>query len=349
MALLRVLRCGVLAVAMVVWATTASFSQTMTGTGVLTADAPAFLFPDATRTPLAILPAGTTVTVLRKEGDWYQVRFRDAKFGDRMGYIAAGNIQVQPAKPAGPMAAPRPATPTRTVPRPPQRNRVRTPPEPLTISINGGVQMTSRTFASASTISRFAEDGTLNSTYSSENPIVFDAAIQSGVWRTLSVSLAVTQASKPQQGSVTTKIPHPFFFDRPRTVNGMSSALSRKEVAAHFNGVWTIPATRSTRIAIFAGPSIFKVTQGLVTDVVVDEAYPYDTATLASATTSESNQSRWGYNAGFDATQLFSRYVGVGIVGRYSRASFTFPIVGTEEVEIKAGGFQVGAGVRLRF
>lgn len=346
MAFLRTTRCGVFAFTVVVWATTVSFAQTLPGTGVLTANAPAFLFPDATRTPLAILPAGTEVVILRRQGDWYQIRFRDSRFGDRTGYIAAANIQLQPAKPQTPAASPRPGVTQR---RPIQRSLARRPVERTLISVNGGVQTTSRTFASASTITRFAEDGTVSSTYSSGRPIVFDVAVQGGVWRTISVGLAATQSSKPLEGSITTKIPHPFFFDRPRTATGQSAALTRKEVALHLNGVWTIPATRSTRIALFAGPSYFKVTQALVTEVTVDEAYPYDEATFTSATSTEGTQSRWGYNAGFDITQLFSTHVGIGVIGRYSRASFIFPIVATEEVEIRAGGFQLGGGVRLRF
>jgi len=349
MPLLRAPRCVTAAFAIVLLATTVSFAQTLPGNGVLTANAPAFLFPDATRTPLAILPMGTVVVVLRKEGDWYRIRFRDAALGDRTGYIAAGNIQIQPATPRVPEPSPRSGSPRVPARRPVQPARTRRPVEPSSLSVNGGVQTTSRTFVSTSTLTRFAEDGTLSSTYSGRRPIVFDVAVQGGVWRTVSLALAATHSSKPLEGSLTTKIPHPFFFDRPRTVTGESADLRRKEVALHLDGVWTIPLTRSIRIGLFAGPSYFKVTQALVTDVTIDEAYPYDEATFVSATSTQASQSKWGYNAGFDIMQLLSRHVGIGVIGRYSRASFTFPIVTTEDVEVRAGGFQVGGGVRLRF
>ena len=351
MTLVRLTRYGIAGLAIVMWATTVSSAQTSPATpptAMLTVNAPAFLFPDATRTPLAILPAGTVVVVLRQEGEWYRVRFRDPVLGDRTGYVAAANIQLQPAKPQGPTASPRSGSP-RATPRRPVQRPARKPTEPSSISINGGVQTTSRGFAAVSTISRFAENGTLSSTYSSGRPIVFDVAVQGGVWRTVSVALAATGSSEPLEGSLTTKIPHPFFFDRPRTVTGQSADLSRKEVAVHLDGVWTIPVTGSTRVALFAGPSYFKVTQSLVTDITVNEAYPYDEATFDTATSAEATLSKWGYNAGFDISQFVSRHVGVGVIGRYSRASFVFPIVETEEVAIRAGGFQVGGGVRLRF
>ena len=45
-------------------------------TGVITAAAPVFLLPDATRTPLRTLPAGTAVKILEEKGNWIRVEFR---------------------------------------------------------------------------------------------------------------------------------------------------------------------------------------------------------------------------------------------------------------------------------
>jgi len=323
--------------------------------GVVTADAPVFLFPDATRTPLTILVKGTTVRVLQRQGNWYRVVFRDARFGDRTGYISADSLEIQQsAKPptqAGPRSPERPPSVPSGAARPPAQRKAgtRTARAPFTISINGGLQTTSRGFVSASTFDRFAETGKLNSTYSGDQPVMFDIAMQVGVWRTLSAGIAATQASKPLEGDVTAEIPHPFFFDRPRTVIGTAPNLRRKEIAAHIDASWSTPATRSTRVAIFAGPSYFKVTQGLVTDLTAAEVYPYDTASFESVTTIEAAQSKWGFNVGFDVTQRLSRYFGVGVIGRYSRASFKFPIVAGQDVAIKAGGVQLGGGVRLQF
>jgi len=323
--------------------------------GVVTADAPVFLFPDATRTPLTILVKGTTVSVLARQGNWYRVEFRDARFGVRTGYISADSLDVQQSAKPPTLAGPRsqeapPSGPSGAAQRPPPRRAAaRTPRAPVTISINGGLQTTSRGFASASTFDRFAETGKLNSTYSGDRPLMYDVAAQAGVWRGLSIGIAATQASKPLEGDVTAEIPHPFFFDRPRTVTGAAPNLRRKEIAAHLDASWSTPTTSSTRVAIFAGPSYFKVTQGLVTDLTAAEVYPYDTASFESVTTVEAAQSRWGFNVGFDVTQRLSRYFGVGVIGRYSRASFKFPIVAGQNVDIDAGGLQLGGGVRLQF
>jgi len=216
------------------------------------------------------------------------------------------------------------------------------------LSVNGGVQTTLREFGTTSTITRFEEDGTLTSAYSGDRPIVYDVSVQAGAPHGFSGGVAVTYTSKPLTGEVTAELPHPFFFDRTRTVSGTAD-VKRREVGVHINAGWSVPATGPTRLTVFGGPSYFKVTHELVTEVVAGEEYPFDTASFVSATKTEATLSRWGFNAGVDVSQRLSKYFGVGMLVRYSRATFTFPLVGTEEVEVKAGGLQVSAGARIQF
>jgi hypothetical protein len=44
-----------------------------------------------------------------------------------------------------------------------------------------------------------------------------------------------------------------------------------------------------------------------------------------------------------------SRYVGIGALVRYSRASVSLPAGFGTEVTVRAGGLEIGGGVRLRF
>lgn len=329
-------------------------AQTLPSAGVVTESAPVFLYPDARRTPLTTLPSGTPVRVLARDGEWYRIEFLDRRLGNRTGYIAANAIRLQaPAIPPGqPPTAPVPPGPTRKPAAGAQRRpaRGRTPATPpASISLNGGVQATSRSFSSASTFVEFVESGSLESNYDGNRPIVFDVAATIGVWRALGAGVAVTYASKALDGQVTAEIPHPFFFDRPRTVTGVASDLAREELAVHLDAAWTVQASPSMQVAVFAGPSFFRVTQGLVTDVTVTDIFPFDEPVFATATTSEATQSKWGFNVGFDVTQRLSRYVGVGVMGRYSRALFKFPVVTDQNAEIEAGGFQLGGGIRLQF
>lgn len=54
--------------------------------GVITEAAPVFLLPDATRTPLNTLAAGTAVRILEETPDWVRIEFRD-HLGSRVGYV----------------------------------------------------------------------------------------------------------------------------------------------------------------------------------------------------------------------------------------------------------------------
>jgi hypothetical protein len=63
--------------------------------GVIVESAPVFLLPDATRTPLRTLPAGTSVRVLEEKGDWVRIEFRDAQYGARVGFVQRKFVQVR--------------------------------------------------------------------------------------------------------------------------------------------------------------------------------------------------------------------------------------------------------------
>ena len=50
------------------------------------------LLPDLERRPLATLPAGTIVKVIRRDGAWIHIEFRDARYGERTGYVLASGL-----------------------------------------------------------------------------------------------------------------------------------------------------------------------------------------------------------------------------------------------------------------
>lgn len=101
-------------------------------TAVATADTPVFVAPDETRPPIRVAAKGTRFEVVSEEGEWTKVRFRDPRWGPRVGYVATHNLQFhrpalepmdlsidaprpmeQPAPPPVPATEPRPvgATP----------------------------------------------------------------------------------------------------------------------------------------------------------------------------------------------------------------------------------------------
>lgn len=331
-------------------------AQRINAPGVLLTNAQVFILPDATRTPLATLQANTTVHVQEKQGDWYVVVFRDPVFGNRTGYMQTSKIRIDSPTPAAPPSSAAPAPPSSATPRTAARQPARTNRASRTnargdrayLSFNGLYQSTSNGFTSATTLTRNVEAGTVTTSYAKGRPPVVDVAATARSRGNLAVGVGVTWLSQSNDSAVSASIPHPFLFNASREVSGVAAQVPHKELAVHVDAAWIVPAGRMTDVALFAGPSFFHLSQTLVTDVAVTDVYPFDTATFVSATTTSGSASKLGFNAGIDVTAHVSRRLGIGFLARYSRASVRFPLNDAQEV-VRAGGLQVGGGLRVGF
>jgi len=88
----------------------------------------------------------------------------------------------------------------------------------------------------------------------------------------------------------------------------------------------------------------FRVKQGLVTGVVVNDTPPAETITVV-----ESTRQHLGYNAGVEVSVRLYKALGIGGIVRYSKADVPFSPAPGVDVTIKAGGVQAGAGLHFRF
>jgi hypothetical protein len=93
-------------------------------------------------------------------------------------------------------------------------------------------------------------------------------------------------------------------------------------------------------LAVFVGPSFTKVTQDVINTVTV----PPGTQGAVASLGSESGTAK-GVNVGADLTYKLTNLVGVGGFIRYNGGSVDL----TTLSDVKAGGFQLGIGARLRF
>jgi hypothetical protein len=217
------------------------------------------------------------------------------------------------------------------------------------VSINGGTQPSSTTFSSTTTSPLNAETSTFNTTYTVPTGPLFDGGILVRLKGNFGVGVALSSFNKGKDASVAGSIPHPFFFNTPRTINGTAGSLERTEFAAHIQAAYVIPSSRFD-IVISGGPTVFNVKQDLVSSATFTETYPYDTATFGTATTTKATGTKLGFNAGVDVGVRLSRNFGVGALLRFSRASLTLPLTGSSSgVSVDAGGLQVGGGVRFYF
>jgi hypothetical protein len=207
--------------------------------------------------------------------------------------------------------------------------------EKVRVSVDVGAQVSSTTFTTTTTSPLYLETSTITTSYTVPKGKLFDGGILYRVSRSFGVGVAISSYREGRDATVTGSIPHPFFFTTPRSLSGTAS-VERSELAGHIQAAYVM-TTKRYDVVISGGPTIFRVSQDLVSNAVYAETYPYDTVAFTSATT-------------VDVGYRLSRKLGVGGLVRFSRATLSFPLAGSAaNVEVDAGGLQVGGGVRFYF
>ena len=217
------------------------------------------------------------------------------------------------------------------------------------LSVNAGTQMTSTSFVDNVVFTEFLEQANFDASYAIASRMSFDIGGGIRTASNLGVGISVSRFTIHDAATIDGRIPHPFYYQRMRTIEGRSDNLTRDEIATHLTVQWFTPVSESLQFSIFGGPTIFSVTQGLVTAVSFDHAYPFDTATFASASTGEQAKSAIGINLGADIGYFFSNTIGIGALVRFSRGSVNLLSADGGDLLVNLGGMHLGGGLRLRF
>jgi opacity protein-like surface antigen len=217
------------------------------------------------------------------------------------------------------------------------------------INVNGGVQNNAVTFTESHSEPLFQEHLAWQADYELENGVVYDGGVGVRIWQGLGVGVSYSHFRQSSASRVSAQVPHPFFFDRLRPLEGESAPLTHMEQAVHVSAMWMAPGTRRIELGILAGPSYFNVKRDLVEAVDYQESYPFDDATFDGVAVREAGGTALGFHAGADLTFLLTPQVGLGVLVRYSRASLDFDTPAGGSLSMDVGGLQAGAGLRLRF
>jgi opacity protein-like surface antigen len=191
------------------------------------------------------------------------------------------------------------------------------------------------------------ETATIATAYAAEATPGFDVAFEFDAFRHVGFSLAGTLYNRDLGGEFDASFPHPLYFDHAREVSGGIRG-KMKETAGHLSVV-AFGQSGPVEVSGWAGVSLFKVEADLLTDLTYSQAYPYDSVSITSMPATTVSDQPLGFNVGASLEWRFSKSVGFGIQGRYSRAKAKFSVPNAEDVEVDAGGFQVGGGLRLHF
>jgi hypothetical protein len=213
------------------------------------------------------------------------------------------------------------------------------------ISGNFGWQTASATFSDTKTIAMAdgdPESRHLTANYQVKAGPTFDIGAGFRVWKSLAIGVAVSRASSSNDIAITGDVPHPFYFNTPRAVSG-SAPGTREELGIHIDAAWVIPVNKKIQLAVFGGPSFINAKQTVVNDFTWNEAYPYDTATFASAVTNDESKTVTGFNIGADVGYFFNDTFGVGGIIRFSRGTLKSSIG-----DLDVGGPELAGGIRIR-
>jgi len=216
------------------------------------------------------------------------------------------------------------------------------------LGLNGAVQA-STDFQDDVTFELNVERGDLAADYRVGTGWLMDAGGAVRVWRNLVAGTDVSYFNTDGRVVVNARLPHPVFFNRPRSVAGEVDSLRRTELGVHMLAGWLFPLSERLDLLLTGGPSYIRVRQPLVQQVLFTETFPFNSATFTGVSTTTLRDAGVGVNAGADLTFRFHRYWGIGSRLRFSRASVTMLSPDGDEVDMNAGGVQVVAGLRTRF
>lgn len=217
------------------------------------------------------------------------------------------------------------------------------------VSVGAAWQATTRSFDDSFTFDQYAEQGQADVDYKVNAGPVFEGGIGVRLWKALGVGVSVSRFTDSSAAKVTATVPHPFFFDRPRAVEGDATGVTREEKSVHAQVQFFAQASRRVLVVLSGGPSFVTARQEFVSRVNWDESYPFDTATFRSADTRQQSGSAVGFNAGADVIFMIGRSFGLGGLVRYTQATVDLEPTDTRTVSVETGGFQAGAGIRVIF
>lgn len=222
-------------------------------------------------------------------------------------------------------------------------------PNRVWVSVNVGMQIPGEDISDRFEFERFVETATVDVDYDAEPAVFFDGGVGVLLWKRLGAAVALSRFSRDGTAQIDARIPHPFFDNRHREISGTADPVTRSETGIHMQATVTAEAGDKFIVVVSGGPSYLRVDQDLVSGVQYSESFPFDEATFTAADLTRTNGSALGFNAGADFMWMAARQWGFGGVVRYSRATVDLDTDDGRTISVKAGGFQAGAGIRLRF
>jgi opacity protein-like surface antigen len=208
------------------------------------------------------------------------------------------------------------------------------------VGVNAGGQVQTHTFASGFELPVYNQTAAMNTSTGIDGGPIFDLNAGYRIMRRVGVAAGFSTFSVTGATNAVALVPNPSFFNRAATVTVPEQGAKRTERSVYVQVVGFYDVTDKIEVSAFAGPSFLNATQELITGFTVP------TGTQDVVVTSEKQSgSSVGLIAGVDASYLLTSKIGVGGFIRYNGGSVDLDAVDN----LKVGGLQIGAGIRIRY
>src|SRR5262245_28456639 len=137
------------------------------------------------------------------------------------------------------------------------------------VNFDAGAQPMRRTISASSTFSIYDETGSVDASERIRNGAVFDVSGGVRVWQRIAIGAGFSSFGRSGSGTLSASIPHPAFYDRKLTAVREVTDLQHSERAVHVRVTWFKPINDRVDVALAAGPSFIKITQGVATSIAV--------------------------------------------------------------------------------
>jgi hypothetical protein len=208
------------------------------------------------------------------------------------------------------------------------------------LNVNGGAQTGSQTINVNQTFPVYGENATLITTQTIGSGALFDISAGYRFKPSFAAALGFSNFNNTSPSGGTAVIPDPLIFGQSKTVPLTIPDLTHSERTVYVAAVWFYEVNNKADIAFSIGPAFTRVSQEIASSVTVAAG-----TQNATPVVTKENKTAPGVLVGVDGSYLFSRNFGGGIFLRYSGGKTDLPSVSG----VKFGGFQIGAGARVRF
>lgn len=218
------------------------------------------------------------------------------------------------------------------------------------VNVNGGFQTASPSFGYTQTTQLWEEQASAALDIPGEPAVTFDVSGGVRLVQNFGVGLTYSRYDVERTGSLTTTIPHPFFFEESGTAQ-RDIPLSRTEDVVHIQAVYKVPVTRKLQIGMFGGPSYFRCQDQLVREFQLEGDFTANFDWIVDFAEEPvlklEEDTAWGFHGGVDVAYLFSRYVGLAGTVRYSHATHDTVNYLSDTRNLEDGALWGGAGTDI--